>query len=653
MNRSAVQDTTSKSAEPMASGRRSFDAIERLHPFHLNTVSKFVAAPVATLAALLVQLAVLPKPSSTPFIIFFLGVALAAWLAGPASGLVAVLLTVVTADYFFLSGGAFWNFTHARFIAEGTYVLSASGIALLCGSLQAALARAETAAQRRLESEEEYRSLFDNMQEGLSFCRMQFRDGVPHDYMFLSVNAAFERLTGLENASGKWVTEIIPGIRESDPELFAALGRVASTGTPEVFELHVSALQMWFRISAYCPKPGHFVSVFDVITQRKQLEDQLRHSQKMEAIGCLAGGVAHDFNNMLTSISGNLSLAMLDSAVQENISDYLSEASHAADSAAHLTRQLLAFSRKQLVAPKVFDLNEAIQSMSKMLSRIIGDTIEMIACPGPNLAPVRVDPGQIEQILVNLVVNAKDAMPDGGKLTLETSNVTLDEHYCRIHTEVKPGNYVLLAVSDNGCGMSFEVSSRCFDPFFTTKPKDKGTGLGLSTIYGIVRQAMGSIEIYSEVGHGTIVKMFLPQASDLPERFAIPGQAQAMVRGTETILLVEDDVVVRKVALRLLRKLGYHVIAFGDATEALRTVRDYPDHIHLLITDVMMPRMNCRQLSKEALDIRPNMRVLFMSGYTEDVIVHKGVLDSGIHFIGKPYAVQTLATKVREVLDVA
>jgi signal transduction histidine kinase/ActR/RegA family two-component response regulator len=653
MNCRATQATTSKSATPVAGADRTLGVFQRLYPSHLGTVGKLLAAPVATLAALVVQLAVLPKPSSTPFIIFFLGVALAAWLAGSASGLFAVWLTVVTADYFFLSGGAFWHFTHARFIAECTYVLSASGIALLCGSLHAALARAETAARLRLESETEYRSLFDNMQEGLAFCRMQFRDGVPYDYRYLTVNSAFERLTGLNNASGKWVTEVIPGVRDSDPELFATLGRVASSGMPEVFELYVSALKMWFRISAYCPKPEHFVAVFDVITERKQLEEQLRHSQKMEAIGCLAGGVAHDFNNMLTSISGNLSLAMLDSAGQENLLDYLGEASQAADSAACLTRQLLAFSRKQLVAPKVFDLNEAIQSMYKMLSRTIGDAIELKACPVPDLAPVRVDPGQIEQILVNLAVNAKDAMPDGGTLTLETANVVLDEHYCRLHTEVRPGNYVQLAVSDTGCGMSFEVSSRCFDPFFTTKPKDKGTGLGLSTIYGIVKQARGSIEVYSEVGHGTIVKVYLPRASEAPVEFALPGQEQSMPSGTETIFLVEDDAVVRRVALRSLRKLGYYVLDFGDATEALKTARDYPRDIHLLITDVVMPRMNGQQLSTEMRTIRPKTRVLFMSGYSENIIAHNGVLDSGIHFIGKPYAVQNLATKVREVLDAA
>ncbi len=653
MNPRTAQDDNRKSLGDFPNGHNAATYFARLRPPHLTSVGKLLAAPVATLAALLVQVAVLPKPSSTPFVIFFLGVALAAWLAGPGAGFAAVLLTVATGDFFFLSQGRFWNFTHARIAAEAIYVFSASGIALLCGSLHAAMVRAETAARDLLESELEYRSLFENMREGLAYCRMKFVNGTPHDFLYLACNSSFERQTGLKGVAGKWVSEVIPGIREADPKLFEIYGRVASSGNPETFEMHVEAMDMWFDISVYCPKPDHFVAIFDVITERKHLEEQLRQAQRMEAMGRLAGGVAHDFNNLLTAITGNLSLAMMDVDGQHEVLEYLGDATHAAYSAADLTRQLLAFSRKQMVEPRVFDLNNAIHSMHKMLSRIIGEHIELNSCPKSELGAVKVDPGQLEQVLVNLVINARDAMPSGGKLTLETANIVLDDHYCRTHPEVTPGEYVMLAVSDSGCGMSFEVSCRCLEPFFTTKEKDKGTGLGLSTVYGIVKQARGSIEIYSEPNRGTTVKVYFPRVNEKPVQFSLPVQTQALPRGAETVLLVEDDVEVRNVALRVLRRLGYNVLHFTEAERALDAARNYPDEIHLLLTDVVMPRMNGRQLAEQLRALRPQMRVLYTSGYTENVVVHHGVLDSGIYFIGKPYAAKQLASKVREVLDIA
>jgi signal transduction histidine kinase len=545
------------------------------------------------------------------------------------------------------------NFTHARIAAEVIYAFSACGIALLCGSLHAAMLRAENAALDLKKSESEYRSLFENMREGLAYCRMKFVNGAPHDFQYLACNSSFERQTGLKDVAGKWVSEVIPGIREADPKLFETYGRVASSGNPENFEMHVEAMDMWFNISVYCPKPDHFVAIFDVITERKHLEEQLRQAQKMEAMGRLAGGVAHDFNNLLTAITGNLSLAIMDVNGQHAVLEYLGDANQAAYSAADLTKQLLAFSRKQIIEPRVFELNDAIYSMHKLLSRTIGEDIELKACPKSELAPVKIDPGQLEQVLVNLAINARDAMPNGGNLTLETANVVLDEHYCRTHPEVTPGEYVMLAVSDSGCGMSFEVSCRCLEPFFTTKEKDKGTGLGLSTVYGIVKQAHGSIEIYSEPGRGTTVKIYLPRVNEKTEHFKLATQAQTLPRGVETVLLVEDDVEVRNVALRVLRRLGYNVLHFTNAEQALSAARDYPNEIHLLLTDVVMPRMNGRQLAEQLRALRPQMRVLYTSGYTENVVVHHGVLDSGIFFIGKPYAAKQLATKVREVLDIA
>lgn len=624
-----------------------------LHPPRLSSMGKCLAVPIATAAALVIQLVVLSEPTSAPFVFLFLAVAISAWFAGPLAGFIAVLLSVALANIVDHSYSTVWSPAPGRHMADILFVVSASGIAILCGSLRTTLLQAEAVGEQLRKSEQEHRSLFDNMREGLAYCAMRFEDGQPGDFKYLAVNPSFGRLTGLQDVVGRWVSEVIPGIREADPQLFEIYGRVASSGKPETFEMRVAALAMWFNISVYCPKPGHFVAVFDVITERKQLEEQLRQAQRMEAMGRLAGGVAHDFNNLLTAISGNLSLAMMNLGEQDGISEYLRDADHASSSAADLTRQLLAFSRKQIVEPRVFDLNDAIRSMHKMLSRVIGDHIDLQARPGSKLAPVKVDPGQFEQVLVNLAINAADAMPDGGKLTLETTNVELDENYCRTHPEVSPGDYVMLAVSDTGCGMSLEVICRCLEPFFTTKPQDKGTGLGLSTVYGIVKQARGSIEIYSEVGRGTTIKIYLPRAGEKTEQFSVSPPARSLSRGTETVLLVEDDPAVRDVALRVLRKFGYHVLHFTDAREALKAARDYPHQIHLLLTDVVMPGMNGRQLAEELLVTRPQLKVLYASGYTENVIVHHGALESGIQFIGKPYAAQSLAAKVREVLDAA
>jgi len=625
----------------------------RFAPPRLHCAGRLLAAPIATFAALVLHRTVLPNPSNTPFMTYFPAVALAAWLAGPWSGLAAVLLTAATVDYFFFSPGALLTLTHGELVAEVLYVCSASGIAILCGSLHAAMRRAEASAKQIVEGETQYRSLFENMREGLAYCRMRFHDGQAEDFMYLAVNSSFERQTGLKNVTGKWVTKVIPGIREADPKLFAIYGRVAKSGQPENFEMHVQALNMWFEISVYCPKPEHFVAIFDVITERKRLEEQLRQAQKMEALGRLAGGVAHDFNNLLTAITGNLSLAMMEVDERHSIHECLGDAKDAAGNAANLTRQLLAFSRKQIVEPRVFDLNNALENMRKMLSRIIGEHIDLKCCPKANLGSVKVDPGQLEQVLVNLAVNAADAMPDGGNLTVETDNVVLDEQYCRRHPEATPGAYVMLAVSDNGCGMSFEVSCQCLEPFFTTKDADRGTGLGLSTVYGIVKQARGTLEIYSEVGRGTTVKVYLPRIEEEAGPFSLPVHSESMPKGQETVLLVEDDRNVRDVALRVLNRLGYNVMDFTDPEVALNAANNFPGEIHLLLTDVVMPRMNGRQLAEALRATRPQLRVLYTSGYTANVIVHHGVLDSGIYFIGKPYAAQNLAAKVREILDVA
>ena len=384
---------------------------------------------------------------------------------------------------------------------------------------------------------------------------------------------------------------------------------------------------------------------------KKQLEFQLQQAQKMESVGRLAGGVAHDFNNLLTGITGNIQLAQMDLGTDDPIYETLGEINDAADRAADLTRQLLAFSRKQIIEPKVINLNDLIKNMYKMLGRIIGEDIEIKFTPTKRLGQIKADPGQVEQIITNLSVNARDAMPNGGKLTIETTNVSLDEDYCNLHPHVKQGEYVRLVVSDNGEGMDQETQNNIFDPFFTTKEEGQGTGLGLATVYGIVKQHDGHIEVYSEIGEGTTFKVYFPLIREKAEAITRTSPLKDLPHGTETVFIVEDESMVRNIAIKILTRLGYKVMSADDGTHALATIHDKAVSIDLLLTDIVMPKMNGRELAEKLQKEYPEMKVLFSSGYTEDVIAHHGVLEEGLSFIGKPYTPQALAKKVREVLD--
>jgi PAS domain S-box-containing protein len=387
--------------------------------------------------------------------------------------------------------------------------------------------------------------------------------------------------------------------------------------------------------------------------EKKNLQEQLQQAMKMEAVGRLAGGVAHDFNNLLTAIIGNVSLALMKLLPSDPTGGLLVEANKAAERAATLTQQLLAFSRKQIIEPKVLDLNILIADLNKMLIRLIGEHIDLNMVLGEDLGLVKVDPGQFEQILVNLAVNARDAMPEGGKLLIETANVDLDDVYCARHPYVRPGRFVMLAVSDTGHGMTEEVRKQIFEPFFTTKPKGTGTGLGLATIYGVVKQSDGSIEVYSEVGKGTTFKIYLPRVEGEAAR---PGESDLpmeLLEGSETVLLVEDEEVVRNLCVRILERLGYRVMQASNGDEAIALAMGYEERIDLLMTDVVMPGMHGRELANRLTRIHPETRVLFTSGYTDNAIVHHGVLDEGVSFIGKPYSPSALARKVRDVLDKA
>jgi PAS domain S-box-containing protein len=398
----------------------------------------------------------------------------------------------------------------------------------------------------------------------------------------------------------------------------------------------------------------HGVDVTEQVLSRRRLEEtenQLRQSQKLESVGMLAGGIAHDFNNLLTVITGysELMLRRLDKA--DPFARNVEEIKKAAERAGTLTRQLLAFSRKQVLQPKVLDLNTVIVNIEKMLGRLIGEDMELLTSPGAGLGKVKADPGQIEQVILNLVVNARDAMPQGGKITIETANIYLDEAYAHRHIAVQPGWYAMLAVTDTGCGMDAETQKNIFEPFFTTKEQGKGTGLGLSTVYGIVKQSGGNLWVYSETGVGTTFKIYLPLVDEPVTAPDVAATRPKSLLGTETILLAEDEEMVRNLACESLKMNGYTVLEAANAGEALVICQQHVGPIHLLLTDVVMPRMSGRELAEQLVKLRPEMSVLYMSGYPDQSIVHHGILDEDLAFIGKPFTPDTLVRKVVEVLQ--
>jgi nitrogen-specific signal transduction histidine kinase/CheY-like chemotaxis protein len=393
------------------------------------------------------------------------------------------------------------------------------------------------------------------------------------------------------------------------------------------------------------------------LTERKQaeerrakLESQLQQAQKMESVGRLAGGVAHDFNNMLAVILGYTELAIEETKPGLPLHDHLVEIRKAANRSADLTRQLLAFARKQIITPRVLNLNEALAGMMNMLQRLIGEDIVLTWLPTPGLWPVKADPSQLDQILANLCVNARDAIVGVGKLSIETGNSTIEDDDCAAHGEVAPGDYVGLIVTDDGCGMSQETLSHLFEPFFTTKPLGVGTGLGLATVYGIVKQNHGFIQVSSEPGQGSRFTIYLPRHVGTTE----PGggsTAKSAPRGHETILVVEDDPDILLLTTRMLKRMGYTLLAANAPSEAMRLGREHAGAIHLLLTDVIMPEMNGRDLANNLKALYPGLKRLFMSGYTANLLAPSGVLEEGLSFLQKPFTLRDLAAKVREVLD--
>jgi PAS domain S-box-containing protein len=473
-----------------------------------------------------------------------------------------------------------------------------------------------------------------------------------------AVGAGLETL-GLRSGelTGQTIFEYFQTENPEFPSIAAHLKALA--GESLTYQLEWQKRVLESHVRPLRSSEGDLLGVIGValdITEREQLGNQLRQSQKLQAVGELAGGVAHDFNNLLMVVKGHaemLTERLFSGATgkEEAVRHNVEQIQQAAERAAGLTRQLLAFSRLQVLHPRVLALNEVVGSMIQMVSRVIGENIELVFLPGANLARVKADPSQIEQVVLNLVVNARDAMPDGGRLTIETSNVDLDSSYASQHVVVEPGHYVMLTVSDTGCGIDAATQARIFEPFFTTKEQGRGTGLGLATVYGVVKQSGGYIWVYSEVGHGTTFKIYLPQVMAPAEKLAAEKTVKGPEPGTETILLVEDEESVRELVSEYLSARGYRVLEAADGVQALQIASAHKGDIQLLITDVVMPRLSGRELAARVAATRPGLKVLYISGYTDDSIFRHGVLEGGMSFLQKPFNLKALATKVREVLE--
>jgi PAS domain S-box-containing protein len=511
------------------------------------------------------------------------------------------------------------------------------------------------------QAEEKYRSIFENAIEGIFQATPEGR--------YISTNPALASMYGYESPEEliNTITDIAHQVYVNPDDRSELLRLLQEKGVVHDFVTQVyrkDRKPIWISLNVRYVRDSkgrflYYEGFVEDITERKRteqerlnLEEQLRQSQKMEAIGRLAGGIAHDFNNLLTVIRGYGELSLMEFKEGDPLKGNIDEIQKATERAADLTRQILAFSRRQILEVQVLDLNTLLQSLDKMLRRVIGEDIELVTLFASDLAAVKVDRAQIEQVIMNLAINARDAMPKGGKLTIETANVELDQHYARKHIAVSPGRYVMVSVTDTGTGMTSEVRERIFEPFFTTKEKSKGTGLGLATVYGIVKQSGGNIWVYTEPGRGTSFKIYLPRVDEpLEETKEKRVVKEDLPRGNETVLVVEDEREVRKLTVGILKRQGYKVLEASHGDDALAISEKHDGLIHLVLVDVVMPGMSGSELAKQLTLLQPMIKVLYMSGYTDNAIVHHGVLEKGMNYIQKPYTVDGLARKVREVLD--
>jgi len=525
---------------------------------------------------------------------------------------------------------------------------SIAGLEHLAGSIATGLARRQ-AEQALRRSEEHFRLLYEEAPLGYQ--------SLDEEGRLLEVNQAWLDTLGYERQEviGRPFADFLaPGEAERFAEAFPAFKQRGSIQVQfQMRRKDGRKITIAFDGRIARDAEGNFRRTHCIlhdITERQRLEEQVRQLQKMDSIGRLAGGIAHDFNNLLTAIMGAATFALGNLPRDHPARDDVLEVLRAAERAADLSGQLLTLSRRRLITLKVTNLNDLVRNTSKMLQRILGENINLVTMTASDLGLTRADEGQIEQALVNLAINARDAMPDGGTLTIETGNAELDEAYCTRHPELKPGQYVMLAVSDTGIGMDDEVKAHLFEPFFTTKASGRGTGLGLATVYGIVRQHGGGVWVYSEPSRGSTFKIYLPRAreAEVPQP---PPAPKPMPRGNETVLVVEDEGLVRRVAVRVLSSLGYKVLEAGDGESAVELAREHPGPIHLLMTDVMMPEMNGRQLAERLTAMLPGLKVLYASGYTDNTIHYQGVLAEGVNLLQKPFTAAALAHAVRNLLD--
>ena len=615
----------------------------RVVPSSRDPILRYGVAVLSTTLALIPAL-LFSDIAESRLAVFAVAVMVSAWYGGWKPGLVATSFALTVSAYYTLAGPHNPAEYRQAIIRLSLFI----SVAILICWFNAALRAAQEGLQR---SESNFRSLVTNAPYGI--CRVDSRGHL------VDANPALVASLGYASTSelvGRNLSTLY-----ADGQQWFVLADYLST----LQEFHgldcewtrkdgsTTAVRLSGRAIKDASKTVTFEIFTEDVTERRALEQQLRQSQKMEAIGRLAGGIAHDFNNLLMVISGYSEFLLERLGPDPALRGPAKEISAAAERATSLTRQLLAFSRKQMLTPKVLDLNAVITENLKMLTRLIGEDIDLVMIPGSELGAVKADPGQIEQVILNLAVNARDAMPRGGKLTIETANVTLDEAYARVHAPVQPGDYTMLAITDTGVGMDTETQTRIFEPFFTTKGT-KGTGLGLSTVYGIVKQSGGYIWLYSEPGKGTSFKIYMPHvtaeevaAVEQPAITPVP----ALETARETILVVEDEVNLRRLTRQFLENQGYTVVEAADGAAAVQICVAHQGIIHLMLTDVIMPGMNGRELAQRVSEIRPNMKVLYMSGYTENAIGHNGTLDAGIMLLQKPFTLHALKVKVREVLD--
>jgi PAS domain S-box-containing protein len=605
----------------------------------------FLRYGVALLSAVLALIPTLffSDIAESRLVVFAVAVMVSAWYGGWKPGLAATSFALTVSAYYSLAG----ELTPREYRKAIAHLALFFAVALLICWFNAALRAAQEGLRR---SESNFRSLVMNAPYGICRCNAfgTLQDANPALVAMLGYDIAAE-LTGRH--LGSLYADAQQWFQTAD---YFHAGKEFNNLTTECVRKDGAAIVA--RISGRSIANGKTGGTFEIfmedVTETRTLELQFRQAQKMEAIGRLAGGIAHDFNNLLMVISGYSEFLLERLGPDPRLRGPAQEISNATQRATSLTRQLLAFSRKQMLAPKVLDLNEVVAENLKMLTRMIGEDIDLVMVPGPGLGAVRADPGQIDQVIMNLAVNARDAMAQGGKLTIETANVTLDENFARTHTPLTAGEYIMLAISDTGVGMDGETQSRIFEPFFTTKGA-KGTGLGLSTVYGIVKQSGGFIFVDSQPQRGTAFRTYFPRV-DGREEAAAAQDSLGLPRpdhGQETILLVEDETHLRRLARQYLETQGYKILEAEDGAAALQIVDGYHGTIDLLLTDVIMPGMNGRELATNIAKLLPEIRVLYMSGYTENAIGHDGTLDAGVNLLQKPFSLPALKDRVREVLD--